>query len=279
MNDVRVEVDSPESDLAGLRVTFVPPAGSTARTITLPIPLSGAGMAETAPGGGIPLDVPGAWTLQVSATTPTGAVNNAGGRFDVRAADGSLSDLPTSATTPGRPAPSTPATHDQAAARRTAARTAPAVRRAQPADDLVEGDRVGDLELVVAAARRLAVGPPADERHAVAEPAVLELPERDLGDERVVGGRADRDPRQVLAGVPPARRAGLAADVLLLPLGPVLPRVPLHGVRRPRLELGQQLAAELHGEPGGHADVLQAVLVVVQAEQQRTDALPSLWMR
>ncbi len=116
MNDVRVEVDSPETDLANLRVTFVPPAGSEARTITLPIPLSGAGIAETTPGGGIPLDVAGTWNLQISATTPTGAVDTAGGRFDVRAADGSLpsSDIGSAPTNPEvtpatTPAPSTTA--------------------------------------------------------------------------------------------------------------------------------------------------------------------------
>ena len=116
MNDVRVEVDAPESDLANLRVTFVPPANSSARTITLPIPLNGPGIAETTPGGGIPLDVAGTWNLQISATTPTGAVDTAGGRFDVRAADGSLpsSDIGSAPTNPAitpatTPAPSTTA--------------------------------------------------------------------------------------------------------------------------------------------------------------------------
>ena len=101
LNEVRVEVDSPASELAGLVVTFVPPPGSSGRTIELPIPLGGAGVAESAPGDGVPLDVPGAWTLQVSATTPTGAVNNAGGTFEVLAADGSRATSEVEATPEG----------------------------------------------------------------------------------------------------------------------------------------------------------------------------------
>ena len=108
LNEVRVEVESPESDLAGLVVTFVPPPGSGGRTIELPIPLGGAGVAVSAPGDGVPLDVPGAWTLQVSATTPTGAVNNAGGTFEVLAADGSQATSEIGTTPEGPPV--TPAT-------------------------------------------------------------------------------------------------------------------------------------------------------------------------
>ena len=68
------------------------------------------------PAVAIPLDVAGTWTLQISATTPTGAVDTAGGRFDVRAADGSLpsSDIGSAPTNPEvtpatTPAPSTTA--------------------------------------------------------------------------------------------------------------------------------------------------------------------------
>ena len=43
-----------------------------------------------------------------------------------------------------------------------------------------------------------------------------------------------------------------------------------------RLELGQQLGAPLRGERRGHADVVQRAVVVVQAEQQRADAVAVL---
>ena len=122
-------------------------------------------------------------------------------------------------------------------------------------DELAERDGRGDVELVVAAARRLAVGTPADERHAVAEPPLLQLPERHLGHPL----DADRHPGQVLAGVPPARRPRLACLVGVLPLGPVAPWVVVHGVVGERLQLGEQLAAEGNGERRSHSDVLQPI--------------------
>src|SRR4051812_50080044 len=92
-------------------------------------------------------------------------------------------------------------------------------RGGSAADELRERDGVGDVELLVAAALRRAVGAPADERHAVAEAALLELAERDLGDPF----DADRHPREVLAGVPtapPARPAGPVAGLAPRPTPP-----------------------------------------------------------
>jgi copper transport protein len=107
LNALRVEIRTPETGLSGLTVSFVPPVGTNLPIIEQAIPLSGAGVAQSPEGTGVPLDVAGTWTLQVSAATPTGPVQ-ASGTFEVRAADGSLptSDIGTSPTT----TPVTPAT-------------------------------------------------------------------------------------------------------------------------------------------------------------------------
>ena len=83
LNALRVEVREPEADITGLLVTFVPPPNSNAQTIEQPINLSGRGVAQSPDGGGIPLGAAGAWTLQVSATTPIGT-STASNPFDVR---------------------------------------------------------------------------------------------------------------------------------------------------------------------------------------------------
>jgi copper transport protein len=107
MNRLRVEVRQPETGLSGLVVTFVPPVGSNANEVVQRIPLTGAGIADSGTNGGVPLNVAGAWTLQVSARTTTGSLTGAGSSFDVREADGSLStsEIGTSPTAP----PATPA--------------------------------------------------------------------------------------------------------------------------------------------------------------------------
>ena len=106
LNRLRVEVHEPETELAGLELRFTPPIGSDAGEVIQPIPLTGAGIADSGPNGGVPLDVTGAWTLQVSASTPTGSLAGAGSTFDVLAADGSqaTSVIETSPTAP----PATP---------------------------------------------------------------------------------------------------------------------------------------------------------------------------
>jgi copper transport protein len=108
VNRLRVEVREPETGLDGLRLTFIPPVGSNAGNVVQAIPLTGVGIADSGPPpGGVPLDVAGAWTLQVSATTATGSLTGAGSSFEVLDADGSLptSDID---TTPSAP-PVTPA--------------------------------------------------------------------------------------------------------------------------------------------------------------------------
>src|SRR5882672_1792130 len=136
------------------------------------------------------------------------------------------------------------------------------------AEDVLQLVGRGLGELVVAALARRLVGPPALEVGGVAEPHALEVLERDLADQ----AEADRLPGQILAAVPPAGRAGQALlGLLILPLGPVAPRVGLAGAVAQRGELLGELGAPGPGERGCHADVMQDAGVVVQAEQQRAD--------
>ena len=109
LNALRVEVREPDTGVAGLVLTFVPPGSSDAATVVQAIDLTGRGVAASPEGGGIPLSVPGAWTLQVSATTPVGTSSGASTTFDVRAADGDLV-TPGIASTPTQPAVTAPAT-------------------------------------------------------------------------------------------------------------------------------------------------------------------------
>src|SRR5919198_913253 len=124
----------------------------------------------------------------------------------------------------------------------------------------VEGG--GPLQLLVAAGARVAVGPPAAELGGVPEAAALHVVVGDLHHQ--LG--AKRLPGQVLLGVP-------AGDRARDPRGRdrAEPRVLLAGLRPVGGQLVQQLPPPCHREGGGHADVLQPVLLVVEAEQQRAD--------
>lgn len=73
-NAVLVDVGSPDSGITNLVITFIPPADSAGSTVVLSIPaevpLPGQVLLPEAEG--VPLEVPGVWTVSVSATTPTG---------------------------------------------------------------------------------------------------------------------------------------------------------------------------------------------------------------
>jgi len=73
-NGVRVEVQEPADGLSNLIITFIPPADSGANGVVLTIPaeLTGTGAAVLPQSEGVPLMVPGVWTLEVSVTTPNG---------------------------------------------------------------------------------------------------------------------------------------------------------------------------------------------------------------
>jgi len=73
-NGVRVEVQEPADGLSNLIITFIPPADSGANGVVLTIPaeLTGTGAAVLPQSEGVPLMVPGVWTLEVSVTTANG---------------------------------------------------------------------------------------------------------------------------------------------------------------------------------------------------------------
>lgn len=76
-NAVVVQVREPDDALSGLRLVFQPPTGADAASVSLDVPLSGAGTAALPLSDGLPLAVAGEWTLRVEATTaegPTSAI-------------------------------------------------------------------------------------------------------------------------------------------------------------------------------------------------------------
>ncbi len=115
------------------------------------------------------------------------------------------------------------------AARRAAADDHSRSGDAQPGQDLGQVVAHRHVQLVVRAAQRVPVGPPAEELAGVTKSTAFELVVLDLHDQF----RAQRHPRQVLLRVPPADRAGHPV------LGAVLARPgrspsPATGARRGR---------------------------------------------
>src|SRR4029079_10705234 len=96
-------------------------------------------------------------------------------------------------------------------------------RASAGAEDARELVRRGGLQLVVAAVRGRLVRAPAADRRPVTEPVALEVVVGDLDDAL----RAERLPREVLAPVPAARRAGQPPP----PPGPRPPRRPPRPLR------------------------------------------------
>lgn len=97
-NGLRVEVDAPAEGITSLSVRFIPP-DPTAFVIEQPIPLTTSGTAVLPTSEGLPLDIPGEWTLQVFASTSTGVLEGAERRFLIADENGELVTVPTSATT------------------------------------------------------------------------------------------------------------------------------------------------------------------------------------
>ncbi len=71
-NGVLVEVEEPDDQLSGLRLTFQPPAGANAATVFLTVGLTGDGIAVLPESEGLPLEAAGDWTLRIEATTAAG---------------------------------------------------------------------------------------------------------------------------------------------------------------------------------------------------------------
>src|SRR3712207_1780703 len=152
---------------------------------------------------------------------------------------------------------------------RSAARQAPG----SAGEDLGQVVANGHVELVIRALLGALVGAPPEELAGVTKPTTFELVVLDLDDQL----RPQRNPREVLFGVPAALRARHAVLAVLLDLSvrPLLPRVPVQRLGPVGRQLLDQLRAAGHREGRGDADVLQGALVV-EAEQQRADDRPAL---
>lgn len=94
---LEVEVTAPESGLSGLEIVFTaPPNDQDVGTITQPIPLSGPGVAVRLAADGLPMGIPGDWTMQANGVTSLGTVESEPQVFTLLNADGSA---PTTAIT------------------------------------------------------------------------------------------------------------------------------------------------------------------------------------
>jgi len=87
---LRVEVDAPDENLSNLEVVFTAPPNDTIGTITQPVPLTEPGAAVRLEEDGIPLTVPGDWTVEVNAQTELGVFNSEPQSFTILDADGSV---------------------------------------------------------------------------------------------------------------------------------------------------------------------------------------------
>lgn len=86
---IQVEVKKPADGLSNLVVILTaPPNDLNVGSIRQPVPLTGAGVAVRAEEIGLPISVPGTWTIQVDATTASGAVSSAPQTFVVSNVDG-----------------------------------------------------------------------------------------------------------------------------------------------------------------------------------------------
>jgi len=113
-------VSKPETGLSGLVLTFYPPDGSGLSPISQPIPLTGAEVAESGAGGGVPFMAAGTWRLVVEAATPAGAITPINGRVEIRDENG---DLPAVGPAPLPAPPVTASTTAATAPPRTTADT------------------------------------------------------------------------------------------------------------------------------------------------------------
>jgi copper transport protein len=85
---LRVDVESPDEGISRLLLRFIPPENSGAFIVEQEIPLTGAGTAYLDDSIGLPLNAAGVWTLELSASTATGVLENARYTFELRLPDG-----------------------------------------------------------------------------------------------------------------------------------------------------------------------------------------------
>ncbi len=91
---MRVTVVQPESGLSAMEVVLTPPANDQIGSIVQPVPLTGPGVGVLPADKGVPLSVPGDWTISVNAVTPVGVYASEPQGFTVLNADGTQVETP-----------------------------------------------------------------------------------------------------------------------------------------------------------------------------------------
>lgn len=90
-NAVRIDVHSPDTGLTDLTVQFNPPTNTTA-SVTLNVPLDGAGAARLPMKEGVPFGTPGLWTVIVTANGPDGPLPSVTYTVSVMSGSGDTSE-------------------------------------------------------------------------------------------------------------------------------------------------------------------------------------------
>ena len=257
LNELRVDLRQPEDGRCRTSCCdSARPTGRPAGSDRAADPADGVGHRRVGRGRGVPFDVAGRWTVQVGATHRRRARSRRVGRCSstirrrATATCRSANNLPDADRQRRRPSTTTAPTSQRpgAAARhhRGLDDIAPVIRSASRS---LERHRRGHLELVVAAALRVAVGAPADERGTPWRNRPLSSwPNVTSTTRSTRTGTHDRS----LLGVPAARRTRPALG-LRVGVGsgarcwPATRPSPPTGGRRARssgqrLELGEQLA-------------------------------------
>ncbi len=96
LNGLKVEVEQPPDGITNLTLRFVPPVNSNAFIVQQAIPLTTWGTAILETVDGLPFTVPGTWTLELSASTTTGVLENVTYTFAVTDPEGVSVTVPTS---------------------------------------------------------------------------------------------------------------------------------------------------------------------------------------
>lgn len=107
-NGIKIEVDAPETGISSMGVRLIPPPNAApcdvvnetgGCEVTQQFRLSGWGTEVVLTDPGVPLGVPGTWTLEFSAVTQQGVLQGATNTFLVRDVDGSVvTNTPTTTT-------------------------------------------------------------------------------------------------------------------------------------------------------------------------------------
>jgi len=99
LNGFRIEVNAPQEGITQLGLRFYPPVESGRPVLFQPLNLTTAGTAVLPTEIGLPFEVPGTWTLELSATTALGTQPGARSEFLVAPADGTVATDPGATTT------------------------------------------------------------------------------------------------------------------------------------------------------------------------------------